>query len=125
MQKWTDEHIEIIIGNLLKSGVILSSSVVLFGGILYLVRHGHGLPQYHVFAGVPESLRSVQGVLRQVSHFSARAIIQLGILLLIATPVARVAFAAVAFAVERDKLYVVLTLVVLTILLCSLIWGQG
>ena len=125
MQNWTDERIEIIIGNLLKSGVILSSSVVLFGGILYLARHGHALPQYHVFAGEPKSLRSVSGILSQVLHFSARGIIQLGILLLIATPVVRVAFAAVAFAIERDQLYVVLTLIVLTILLCSLIWGQG
>jgi uncharacterized membrane protein len=51
---------------------------------------------------------------------SARAIIQLGLLLLIATPVARVAFSAVAFAIEHDYMYVVITLIVLAILSYSL-----
>jgi len=50
----------------------------------------------------------------------AHGIIQLGLLLLIATPVARVAFSVVAFAAERDWLYVAITLIVLAILIYSL-----
>jgi uncharacterized membrane protein len=56
-------------------------------------------------------------------HFSAAAVIQFGLLLLIATPVARVVFSAIAFAVERDKLYVAFTLTVLAILTYSLMGG--
>jgi uncharacterized membrane protein len=45
---------------------------------------------------------------------------QLGLLLLIATPIARVAFSAVAFAIEGDKMYVLFTLIVFGVLLYSL-----
>jgi uncharacterized membrane protein len=51
--------------------------------------------------------------------------VQLGVLLLIATPVARVAFSALAFARQRDYTYVALTLFVLAVLLCSLFVGGG
>jgi uncharacterized membrane protein len=51
---------------------------------------------------------------------SGRGLIQLGLLFLIATPVARVAFSVAAFALEKDTLYVAVTLVVLTLLLLSL-----
>jgi uncharacterized membrane protein len=125
MQKWSDKHIESLIGTLLQWGVILASSIVLFGGILYLIRHGHSIPQYRIFAGEPEDLRTVSGILRDTMKFRARGIIQLGLLLLIATPVARVALSAGAFGAQRDRLYVAITLIVLVILVSSLIWGQG
>ena len=117
---WNDLRIEIIIGTLLRTGVILAAAVVLFGGVLYLVRHGHEVPHYSTFSGEPESLKSPKDIVHGVMGMSARAIIQLGLLLLIATPVARVAFSAVAFAIERDYMYVVITLVVLAILSYSL-----
>ena len=123
MQKWTDEHVEILIGNLLQFGVILATSVVLFGGILYLARHGETLPQYHVFGEEPLAYRTVSGTLLDALKFHGRGIIQLGLLLLIATPVARVAFSAIAFAIERDRLYVVVTLIVFGTLISSLIRG--
>ena len=117
---WNDLRIEIIIGTLLRTGVILAAAVVLFGGVLYLVRHGHEMPHYSTFSGEPESLKSPKDIAHGVMGMSARAIIQLGLLLLIATPVARVAFSAVAFAIERDYMYVVITLIVLAILSYSL-----
>jgi uncharacterized membrane protein len=117
---WNDLRIEIIIGTLLRTGVILAAAVVLFGGALYLVRHGHEIPDYRTFHGEPESLKSPKDIVHGVFGMSARAIIQLGLLLLIATPVARVAFSAVAFAIEHDYMYVVITLIVLAILSYSL-----
>ena len=42
----------------------------------------------------------------------------------VATPVARVALSAVAFARERDGIYVAITLVVLALLLGSLLGGS-
>jgi len=117
---WNDQRIEIIIGTLLRTGVILAAAVVLAGGVLYLVRHGHEIPHYATFTGQPESLKSPRDIVHGVMGMSARAIIQLGLLLLIATPVARVAFSAIAFAIERDYMYVVITLIVLGILSYSL-----
>jgi uncharacterized membrane protein len=120
-QSWNDQRIEVIIGALLRTGVILAATVVLFGGVLYLARHGHEVPNYTTFHGEPESLKSVRDIVHGALGGSARAIIQLGLLLLIATPVARVVFSAVAFAVERDNMYVVITLIVLGVLLYSLL----
>jgi uncharacterized membrane protein len=124
-RKWTDVYVEELIGNLLQTGVILASSVVLCGGIIYLVRHGASEPQYHVFVGEPTDLRAVSGILRDALTLRGRGFIQLGLLLLIATPIARVAFSVVAFAIQRDRLYVTVTLLVLGILLYSLTSGQG
>ena len=116
-----DQEIEVIIGRLLRTGVTLAAAVVLFGGILYLVRHGHEVPNFATFHGEPESFKSPRAIFHGALALSARAIIQLGLLLLIATPVARVAFSAVAFAIERDYMYVVITLIVFAVLLFSLL----
>ena len=120
---WNDTRIEIIVGILLRTGVILAAAVVLFGAVLYLVHHGHEIPNYKAFHGEPENLKSPVDILHGVSELSARAIIQFGLLLLIATPVARVLFSAIAFAIERDWMYVSITLVVFVVLMFSLFWS--
>lgn len=119
-RQWTDQVVEEWIGTLLRVGVTLAAAVVLFGGGVYLGRHGYAAPQYHVFVGEPTDLRTLSGIIKDVLAFRGRGLIQLGLLLLIATPVARVAFSVVAFAFERDWLYVVVTLIVLAILTYSL-----
>jgi uncharacterized membrane protein len=120
-RSWNDLRIEVIIGALLRTGVIVAAVVVLIGAVVYLAHHGHDVAAYNTFHGTPEALRSVTGIIEGALHMSGRAIIQLGLLLLIATPVARVAFSAVAFALERDCLYVGITLFVLAVLLYSLL----
>ena len=122
---WTDQKIEEVVGNLLRTGVMLSAVVVLFGGIIYLARHGTEPADYGVFHGEPEELRTVGGIVRYAFSFHGRGIIQLGLLLLIATPVARVAFAVWGFAAERDRLYVFFTVVMLLILLGSLLGSSA
>ncbi|MDR3748594.1 MAG: DUF1634 domain-containing protein [Acidobacteriota bacterium] len=121
---WDDLRIEVIIGTLLRTGVILAASVVTIGAVIYLLHHGHEAANYTVFHGEPEALMGLRAILHGALHGSGRAIIQFGLLLLIATPLARVAFSAAAFALERDYLYVVITLIVLAILLYSL-FGLG
>jgi uncharacterized membrane protein len=121
---WGDKQIEEIVGNLLRTGVILSAAVVLLGGLIYLARQGFSAPHYGVFRGEPSDLKSLRGILRGVSTLDARSIIQLGLVLLIATPVARVAFSIWGFAEERDRMYVSFTCLVLVILLYSLL-GTG
>jgi len=56
-------------------------------------------------------------MLRGTARGDAGAIVELGILLLVATPICRVMFAVIAFAVERDRLYVAISLAVLAVLL--------
>lgn len=122
--RWTDQRVETIVANLLRAGVILAASVVAFGGALFLIRHGREIPHYGIFAGEPGDLRSLPGTLGGAASFDGRYIIQLGLLILIATPVARVAFSVVAFTLERDRLYVGITLVVLAVLVFSLAGGR-
>jgi len=119
--KWTDTRMESFIGNLLRGGVLLSASIVLVGAAVYLARRGHLSAEYHTFHGEPADLRSVKGILHDAFALQGRGIIQLGLLLLIATPVARVAFSIFGFAVEKDRTYVVVTIIVLVVLLYSLI----
>ena len=114
---WTDQGIEHVMGNLLRAGVLLAAFVVSIGAALYLVRHGREPVDYRLFHGEPANLRGLRGIVRDSLVFRGRAIIQLGLLLLIATPVARVAFSILAFSKERDGLYVVFTLFVFSILL--------
>ncbi|MBZ5722078.1 MAG: DUF1634 domain-containing protein [Acidobacteriia bacterium] len=118
---WTDQRIEDIVGNLLRTGVSLSAFVVLCGAAIYLVRHGLSPANYRIFYGEPSDLRSLHGIVRGARGLHSRAIIQLGLLLLIATPVARVAFSIFGFAAERDRLYVLFTVVVLAVLAFSLL----
>lgn len=120
---WTDERLARWIGNLLRLGVATAAVVVLLGGVLYLARHGMEAPSYRVFRGEPLQFRSVARILGSVSQLSGRGIIQLGLLLLIATPIARVAFAVLGFAMERDRTYVLVSLIVLATLLFSLAGG--
>jgi len=119
--EWTDRRVEIIVGNLLRAGVILSALVVLAGGIVFLVRHGMEPANYRVFRGEPSELRHVRGIFRGIVALHSRAVIQLGLLLLIATPIARVALALFGFAEEKDRMYMTFTGMVLIILLYSLL----
>ena len=124
-QALDDRKIEEWIGNLLRAGVLLAAAVVLLGAAIFLMHNGHVRPNYHVFHGEPGDLENVPGIVRAAFHLHGRGIIQLGLLLLIATPIARVAFAAVAFALEKDRLYVYATLMVLAILVFSLSGHAG
>src|SRR3989337_3222701 len=122
----TDQQVETMIGNLLRISVIIAALVVLLGGVIYLI-HFHFMgthPDYRVFTGEPRDLRTVSGILRDSLTIHSRGIIQLGLLVLIATPVARVILALFAFALQRDRIYVVVCLIVLTVLIYSLSGGR-
>jgi len=120
LSNWTDQKVENIIGNLLRVGVLTSAIVVFFGGAVYLARHGRSTVDYRVFQGEPTDYRQISGIFHEALQFRGRGIIQLGLLLLIATPVARVIFALFGFAAEKDRMYAGFTAIVLVILLFSL-----
>jgi uncharacterized membrane protein len=121
---WSDFRIEQIVGNLLRIGVIIAAAVVAIGAVVFLVRHGGEPPQYKIFRGEPSNLRHVGGIVTDAFSGHARGLIQLGLLLLIATPVARVVFSIFGFALERDHAYVLITLIVLGVLTFSLAGGR-
>jgi uncharacterized membrane protein len=108
-----------MLARLLKAGVILAFSVVSGGGIMFLYHHGRAEPALHVFQGEPGYLRTVPGILQAGREWRGRAIIQLGILLMIFTPVVRVAFSLAMFIQQCDRTYAILTLIVLVVLLHS------
>jgi len=124
-QPWNDQQMDRIIGMILRVGVLISALVVLTGGVFYLRHYGFNVPEYGIFQGEPADLRNISGILQDTLAFRARGIIQFGLLLLIATPVVRVSFSIIGFALQRDKAYVMVTLIVLGLLLYSLIGGGG
>ncbi len=115
-----DRRLETIIGKLLRTGVLLAAATVLAGGVLYLVRQSGDRVNYHNFVGVSPEAHPLAGIAPAAAHGDSAAIMQIGLLLLILTPVARVAVAMVGFLLERDRLYFVVSLIVLVILVFSL-----
>jgi uncharacterized membrane protein len=115
-----DQRLEGLIGNLLRIGVLLAAAVVFAGGAFYLAQHHSDRISFRNFTVEGPDLRTLAGIVESARHWESEGVIQLGLLLLIATPVARVALAAVGFALERDRLYVAVSLLVLVILVFSL-----
>ncbi len=116
----SEKRFENLIGEILRAGVIAAAVIVFIGGVLYLLKYGSVKPDYRIFRSEPSDLRFVQPVVADAAARHARGLIQLGLLILIATPVARVAFSVIAYISERDWLYTAITLLVLGVLLYSL-----
>ncbi|MGA2416141.1 MAG: DUF1634 domain-containing protein [Candidatus Sulfotelmatobacter sp.] len=110
-------------GGLLRAGVLGSAVVVFVGAIIFLAGNARSPANYRVFKGEPADLRTVGGVLRDGIALRGTGIMQLGLLLLIATPVARVAFSIFGFLKERDHLYAAVAAIVFVILLYSLFFS--
>jgi uncharacterized membrane protein len=107
-------------GNILRLGVILSASIVAAGGIIFLLKHGSEMPHYHSFKSEPHQLRNITEIWQTALQGRGRSLIQLGLLVLIATPVTRIIFSVIGYLIEKDYLYAVLTCTVLCIILFSL-----
>ena len=123
--RWSDHEVEQMIGRLLQVGVLIAAAVVLLGGVMLLVQHGRAPVEFRTFSTATSPLQGLAGIVRGALALDSMAIVQLGLVLLIATPVMRVALTLVAFALQRDRLYVVLTAVVLALLLYGLLWGRA
>lgn len=123
INKVTDYDMQQLIGQVLRYGVLVSGIVAIIGGIWYLYQHGSGIPHYTVFNGEPAGYTSLTGILKGLGEGSAKEIIQLGVVILIATPILRIGFSLLAFVLEKDKLYVLITVIVLSIILFSMFGG--
>lgn len=124
MQKKRLERLEQLIGTILIIGVTVAGAIVAFGGVFYLLHHGSERVHYDVFTGEPTGLSTIAGVVVNALHLSGSAIIQLGLLVLVAMQLVRVVFTVWLFKVARDRAFVYISLFVLAILGYSL-FGQG
>lgn len=120
IKSWNDERMRMIMGSLLRVGVLSSAFLVILGGILFFIEHPSETFNYSVFKGEPDRLKDIHIILKEVIEFKSRAVIQLGLLLLIATPVARVLFSLIGFLIEKDWIYVAITFLVSGILFYSI-----
>lgn len=125
MTKFKDKDMQLLLGQVLRAGTVVSISIVFAGGVFYLYRHGLSVVDYKTFNGAPDFLQHFRGVINAVFHLNAPAVMQLGIMLLIATPILRVAFSAIGFVLERDYLYVGISLLVLFIIFFSMANGHA
>ena len=119
----SDHAIQQGIGNVLRAGVLLAGGVTLIGGLLLLAQHGGNPAAFGTFRGEPPLLKSLGGIIRGALALDGDALAQLGLVLLIATPVARVALTLFAFAIQKDRTYVVVTAIVLVLLVYGLVFG--
>ena len=120
-----EQRMDQIIGRLLQAGVIWAAVFVLAGGAVFLARHPTPVTNYQVFSGEPAEYRTLPGIFHEAIALHGRGLIQFGLLILIATPIARVIFSVFAFLYQRDWTYVVVTLIVLAILTYSLFGQHG
>lgn len=126
---WSERDVEQYIGKLLRYGVMLACTITSFGGLVYLFQQNGRMPNYsptpsgQAFLGVAQYLRELSTILPRILDFDGAAIIQLGVIVLIATPIMRVAFSVFSFLLERDYMYVVITLIVLAIIVANMLLG--
>lgn len=118
-----EERLDQIMAVLLRNGVLLAAGLVFAGGIIFVMRHPMPATNYRVFQGEPQELRTISGIIKEAAKFHGRGLIQLGLLVLIATPVARVVFSVFAFVYQKDWIYVAITLMVLALLSYSFFGG--
>jgi uncharacterized membrane protein len=123
-ERLSDARMESIIGGLLRIGVIVAACIVAVGGVLYLSGNAAAVPRYGSFQGEPAFLEHAGNVVRAAFSGRSEAIMQLGLLVLIAVPIFRVAVSIVAFLLKRDWLYSVVTAIVLGVLLFALLGGR-
>src|SRR4051794_2028975 len=114
------EHsLEMAMGRMLQIGVTIAALFVLVGGVLHLAQNIGSLRDYEHFHAATPATTTINGIVSSAAQFDPRGIMGFGILLLIATPVCRVIFGVVGFAILRDKLYTVISMIVLGVLLFS------
>lgn len=124
MRAWGDQRMEEIISNMLRVGVLIAACLVFVGGVMYLFQNPGAIANYRHFHGEPVTVRDPVQIFLGAIHGRAAGIIQMGLLVLILTPIARVFMCVVGFFTQRDRLYVSVSGLVLAVLLYSLVFGH-
>jgi uncharacterized membrane protein len=106
---------EIVISQVLRGGVFLSMLIIASGSVWFFLDPS----SYHA------PLTTLPSVIQGITQGNPRALIMMGLLLLLATPVIRVAISVTLFALEHDWLFVAITVIVLIVLAISFVLGKG
>ena len=113
-----------LIGSTLRVGVMTACCIAILGGIYYLISHGsESIHDYYKFHGEPTTLTSLTGIFTGLFQFQAANWIQLGVLVLMLTPITRIILSLVDFAHQRDWLYVGITTIVFLVILSNSLGG--
>ncbi|MGJ7031814.1 DUF1634 domain-containing protein [Niabella hirudinis] len=122
--RFTDKTLQTIIGTLLRYGVWLALSIGAIGGAVYLVKHGREPMHYASFTETDKSIgQLLKEMIAGIESHSGTSIIFLGIILLFLTPALRLVFSFIAFLIEKDYLYVLVTFIVMAIIGVSISLG--
>ncbi|RMZ59535.1 DUF1634 domain-containing protein [Chryseobacterium nematophagum] len=124
-KNFTDVDLNRSVGNLLRLGVVLSVITSLIG-FIKLFLEGFKMPKKYSLLNIGSSSEKVWGHFwNSLCKGEGMAIIQLGILLLIFTPLMRIIFALVGYLKEKDYVYVVISSIVLVIMAISFFTGYA
>jgi hypothetical protein len=120
--------IQQLIGNTLRWGVILACLLATIGGVYYLMEHGlDPVPDYRHFdiasAAAQTNYTTLGGLWQGILHGDAASCVQVGVIVLILTPIARVVLSLFDFIVEQDWLYVSITAIVLVVIISNSLGG--
>lgn len=123
MKRDAEGSLQHVVSLVLRVGVIAAATVGLLAVAYDLRVHGGEAVAFRHFQGTPPSERHVPEILGNALRFRPRALMMTAVLLLVLTPIVRVLVSLVGFIKERDRVYVVVTTVVLLALLGSLVFG--
>jgi uncharacterized membrane protein len=105
------------IGLALRVGVLLSAAIILIGVVLVFAHQGsNGFSLSQIAAPnsrVNSSVFQPSEVIGGLSELNGLDYVYLGLMVLIATPIIRVVLGIAQFAKERNKLYTIITVIVL------------
>lgn len=123
MKDIKEKDIQVLLGTLLRAGVIISMSIVLVGGVIFLIHNNGAITDYKVFTPELSKFSSITEIFAGLLTMQGDAIVQFGVLMLIFTPIARIIFAIFSFSLEKDYLYVLIGFIILAIIAVSLSGG--
>ncbi len=122
--KFTDKDLQIIIGNVLRYGVWLALTVALIGGFILLLSSPEQTIDFQNFTIRDNNLFEVfNTIIAGVEQGNGEAIIFLGIIFLFLTPALRLVLSLISFFLEKDRLYIFITLIVIGIIVLSVSFG--
>lgn len=121
-----DQQLQNSLAHVMLWGVLLAATIMGAGVVWYLATHVGLRAADHVFSGEPKYFENPISMIQRALHPEEighrRSLIMIGVVLLLLNPLVRVAFAAFGFAVQEDRLYTLISLVVLAVLIISFFW---
>lgn len=115
-----NENYKLMISKVIIGAVLVAAVITGIGGIMHLWLHGHEIVSYQMFQGEPKPYTSFFGIWQTAFSFSAKGIMQLGLLLLVLGQIVRVLLTLFLFAKEKDYFFSFASLFILVVMLVSL-----